>query len=148
MLAGLSWLRLGVVLLAMLGGMSAALAEGGQTGGAAATGTRLAPPDPQEVYSADQYRLAVRSYLVYRFADADLAHRVFANTAALEARLAAMLRHWNRRVIADTTVYDLEGPDLSRFSARIVDRINEDSRRFGVEAIEHGFLSIARVTSQ
>lgn len=141
-----SWLWPLVFLVATLAGMSAAVAAGTRTGGAAG-GTRLVLQERQEILSADQHRLAVRSYLVYRIADPDRAHRAFADTAVLETRLTVLMIGWNRRIIGESTVPDLDGAGRDRIAARIVEGINRDSRTFGVEVIEHGFLSIAPIVS-
>ncbi len=139
----LSWLRLGVVLLFCLPAVPAGAADVPRPSDAPATGTRLDLAAPDEVYTADQYRLAIRSTLVYRIVDEARFRRAFADTQELERRLTAMARHSIRRAVGSVTAPELEGPGADQIAARIVVSIDQDTRRFGVAITEFGFLSIS-----
>ena len=93
-------------------------------------------PPAEEVIVADQKRLVVDSYALYRIVDALQFYRTAGSEDAVRLRLGATLSGSLRRVLGGEVLTKLLSPERSRIMGLIRDDVAAEAKSFGIEVID------------
>jgi len=93
-------------------------------------------PPSEEVPTADLKQVDVSAFAIYRIVSPLQFYQTVNNETGVQGRLGAIMSANLRQVIGTVTIADLLTEKRAEYMRRIADRVNSDTKSFGIEVID------------